>query len=58
MSDWKVPVICAAVAIVAAVSYVSSGSADALSYRSSWGDTLEEARNTGKPILLYFGGDW
>ena len=58
MNDLKVPLIAGVLVIAAAVGYFSTGSADALSYRASWGDALEEARETGKPILLYFGGSW
>lgn len=58
MSDLKFPVIAGILVIVAAVGFFTSGSADALSYSASWGDALEEARETGKPILLYYGGSW
>ena len=58
MNDLKVPIVAGILVIIAAVAYVTSGSADALSYRASWGDALEEARESGKPILLYYGGAW
>jgi len=32
--------------------------AGALSYRSDWAGAIEEAKKSGKPILLNFGGDW
>ena len=32
--------------------------AEALDYRSSWGDALQEARDSGRPILINFGGPW
>ena len=56
--NWKIPAICGALVVIGAIAFFGSGSADALPYRADWGDALEEARNTGKPILLVFGGDW
>lgn len=32
--------------------------AGALDYRSDWGSALEEARDSGRPILINFGGPW
>lgn len=58
MSDWKIPVVCGALVVAAAVTFLGRGSADALPYRSDWGGALEEARETGKPILIHFGGSW
>ena len=56
--NWKVPAIAGALVILGALAFLQGGSADALPYRSDWGDALTEARETGKPILLVFGGDW
>ena len=58
MDRWKLPIIAGIVVIAAATMVARSGGADALSYRSDWGKTLTEARETGKPILLVFGGPW
>ncbi len=58
MNDLKLPIVAGICVIVAAIAFLSSGSADALSYRASWGDALSEARDSGKPILLYYGGAW
>ena len=55
--NWKVPAISGALVVIGAIAFLG-GSADALPYRADWGDALSEARNTGKPILLVFGGDW
>lgn len=58
MTDWKVPAVCGVLVAAGAIAWFCGGTADALPYRSSWGDALAEARETGKPILLYFGGSW
>jgi hypothetical protein len=58
MSDWKIPVVCAALVVAGAVTWFGSGSAEALPYRTDWGDALAEARESGKPILIHFGGSW
>lgn len=36
----------------------STASAGALGYQSDWNAAVKEARSTGKPIMLVFGGPW
>ena len=47
-----------AIVLLVLIVWQSQGAADALDYRSSWGVALQEARDTGKPILINFGGPW
>jgi hypothetical protein len=58
MSGSKVPLICGVLVVVGAIAWFAGGSADALPYRDGWGDATEEARRTGKPILISYGGSW
>jgi hypothetical protein len=58
MSDWKIPVVCGALVVVGAIAALGGGSADALPYRSDWSAAIAEARESGKPILIHFGGSW
>lgn len=58
--DMKPVIILVALVAIFAISLWNrhQASAGALDYRSDWGATLEEARDSGKPILINYGGPW
>ncbi len=58
MTNWKIPIVCGVIAVAGAIGWFTQGSADALPYHTNWGKALSEARETGKPILIHFGGPW
>ena len=58
MDRSRIPLIAGALVIAGVIGYLRSAPADALDYSSSWGSALEEARTTGKPLLIVFGGSW
>ena len=50
--------ILTAVLAIAILVRVFHSTADGLSFTKSWREAREEARASGKPILLNFGGPW
>lgn len=58
MSDNKVPIISGIAIVVGLIAWLTGGSAGALNYHDDWGDALEDARTSGKPLLINFGGPW
>ncbi len=48
------------IALLAVFAYqlFFAGSGDALDYYTDWEDAVREAKLSGKPILLNFGGPW
>ena len=46
-----------ALALIIGRKYANSG-ASGLDYHSSWERAVAEARDTGRPIFLNYGGSW
>lgn len=46
------------VAVVAGLLYRGSSTPAALPYVADWDEAVAEARATGKPLLVSFGGPW
>ena len=51
-------ILCVTGAALYLLSNRRDSSGTAFSYSTSWEGSLDEARASRKPILLYFGGSW
>ena len=52
------PLLIMAVAVAVLGLFLWHKNASALDYYADWGDALAEARDSGKPLFINFGGDW